>query len=747
MSGQPCQTEDDVNRHRNEYLEALELRADIDEMNLQANLVYKTTGQLPPVSQMPDNRTVEQKLKDYELLKNNIVKEIATISSSTFGLMVVQKIIQNPLNINNNLLVFTAQRIKEIVLNLSKIYTIGIKGDDDDAQQMVNFIIKGYNDVNSFSKSVKEYINSGPTNSLGIMDGQIPVVARDYVNIQMAINENRRLIITFYDKMNNEINQLSPIILRMNPNFIGTVQSNARIAEEIEGRTILLLELMPPQGFLNYIQNAVSQIHSYLPNEVDIVEFGREYLAFLRDGYPQSASINSYTQKTRESYRNYVQNTTNYRLFIDDIDRGTNPQGNSIQEINNQLDAQNDRINTTNRDVNDLLTRLLELYGRGFTIDFLRNLRNDFARFRHGFDGGGGGGGGGGPPSSLSSLSSNVSGIPSYYSGSDYGESEGDDSLGLSNPPSLSDYPSTRMSDRQSSANSLLGIPSGPSSLGSNFLLGSASAIDTPVSSILSASGGGGGGNPIELNKIIEAKISTDRNTMAGSQRRQEEYNIIQQSLDNYVQRYGGALRNVDDLPSEPIGNGIRRRGRPKGSGIMIKKPPKAYKITVKENLNLDKGIEPTSKFIKFGKYLINNHKLHNENTLTLKHIGGGNIYNFPSKKISHNLAHVIKIISGGALPHYNDLEKLSEPEKIYLHNVCTKSNIIDKLNIPTPNKDLYEKEIHDFEVLKGEIMSGNDNPILIKKFKLLILKLSRTGQLPKKEVSEILEDLAHLEI
>jgi hypothetical protein len=613
---------------------------------------------------------------------------------------------------------------------------------------MVNFIIKGYNDVNSFSKSVKEYVNSGITNSLGIMDGQGPT-SRDYVNTQMAINENRRLIITFYDKMNNEINQLSPIILRMNPNYLRAVQSNARIAEEIENRTSLLLSLLPPQGFLTYIQNAVSEIHSQLPNEVDIVEFGREYLAFLRDGYPQSATINSYTQKTRESYRNYVQNTTNYRLFIDDIDRGTNPQGNSIQEINNQLDAQNDRINTTNRDVNDLLTRLLELYNKAeFSTDFLRNLRNNFARFRQGFDNGGGGGGGGGPPSSLSSLSSNVSGIGSYYGGSDYGESEGDDSLGLSNPPSLSDYPSTRMSDRRSSSNSLLGIPSGPSSLGSNFLLSSAGAIDAPVSSILSASGGGGGGgNPIELNKIIEAKISTDKNTMAGSQRRRQEYDIIQQSLDNYVQRYGGALTNVDDLPSEPIGNGLRRRGRPKGSGIMIKKPPKAYKITVKENLNLNKGIEPTSKFIKFGKYLINNHKLHNENTLTLKHIGGGNIHCFPSKKISHNLAHVIKIISGGSLPHYNDLEKLSEPEKLYLHNVCTKSNIIDKLNIPTPNKDLYEKEIHDFEVLKGEIMSGNDNPILIKKFKLLILKLSRNGQLPKKEVSEILEDLAHLEI
>lgn len=741
MSGQPCKNQDDVNRHRNEYLEALDLRADIDEMNLQANLVYKSTGQLPPVSQMTDNRTVEQKLKDYELLKNNIVKEIATISSATFGLMVVQLIIKNPLNINNNLLVFTAQRIKEIISNLTKIYSIGIKGDDDDAQQMVNFIIKGYNDVNSFSKSVKEYVNSGVTNSLGIMDGNGPT-SRDYQNIEIAIKENRALIITFYDKMFNEISQMNPVLLnRLNNGCVGSVERNGRLGQEIENRTTILLDLLPPVGFLPFIQNAVSSIHSQMPNEVDIVEFGREYLAFLRTGYPQSASILTYTSKTRQSYQEFVTNMSNYRRFIND--EGINPQifvNNS--DVRNQLLSQNDRINTTNRNITDLLTRLLDLYTNDdLSIDFLRRLRDDFHHFENIFNNGGGGPPS--PPSSLSSLSSNLSSIGSNpLLSSSSSSSDGDDG---------SHYDSSM----GSSNNSLLGLPNGPygrapqplidSLIGIGDISGISEAMpDDEFRQIMSYSRSN---VPIQISQIALQYFQKNVDDLRGLQGVQllTAVNNLREEISEFNQRYGKNIKynNVDQTLS---GSGLRK-GRPKGSGIMNKKPPKAYKITVKENLNLEKGIEPTSKFIKFGKYLINNHKLHNENTLTLKHIGGGNIHCFPSKKISHNLAHVIKIISGGSLPHYNDFEKLSEPEKLYLHNVCTKSNIVDKLNIPTPNKDLYEKEIHEFEVLKGEIMSGNDNPQLIKKFKLLILKLSRSGQLPKKEVGEILEDLAHLDI
>ena len=126
----------------------------------------------------------------------------------------------------------------------------------------------------------------------------------------------------------------------------------------------------------------------------------------------------------------------------------------------------------------------------------------------------------------------------------------------------------------------------------------------------------------------------------------------------------------------------------------------------------------------------------------SLKHISGGNIIDIPSTRLTEGLGKVIKTIIGGGNPNYNDLNKLSENEQNYLHKVCSKSNIADKLSIPTPSKDSEEKEIHKFEVMKGEIASGNDSPELIKDFKRLILKLQKNNSLPKKEVYEILEEL-----
>jgi hypothetical protein len=163
------------------------------------------------------------------------------------------------------------------------------------------------------------------------------------------------------------------------------------------------------------------------------------------------------------------------------------------------------------------------------------------------------------------------------------------------------------------------------------------------------------------------------------------------------------------------------------------------------ENYDCNSGVCPTPKFIKFGKYILNSHKLNKENIFTLRQPSGGNLIDLPSQRITDNLHTVFKSIIGGGLPHFDDLNKLNDNEKMYLHKVCSKSNIIDKLNIPTPNKNEEEKDIHQFEVMKGEIMAGNDSKELIKKFKLLLIKLSKNKTLPKKEVYDILEDLNNI--
>ena len=96
-------------------------------------------------------------------------------------------------------------------------------------------------------------------------------------------------------------------------------------------------------------------------------------------------------------------------------------------------------------------------------------------------------------------------------------------------------------------------------------------------------------------------------------------------------------------------------------------------------------------------------------------------------------------------MPSFASYEGLGDEEKAYLHRLTEISNIENRLKIPAPSKDSEDQEIDRFEILNGEIQAGNDNPKMIKEFKLLIMKLSRKKLLPAGQVKDIIFELTSL--
>jgi hypothetical protein len=182
-----------------------------------------------------------------------------------------------------------------------------------------------------------------------------------------------------------------------------------------------------------------------------------------------------------------------------------------------------------------------------------------------------------------------------------------------------------------------------------------------------------------------------------------------------------------ENTPLRVQGNGLKkRRGRPLGSGM-----PKP--IVIKE-----------PRFIGFGINEINNEKLKN-NVLSIRRKTKTNIMGMPQRNISEKFKGIIKTILGGGMPKYKELEALDDEEKDYLYKIVSKSELEDKLSIPAPSKDKHEKMVNEFEIMKGQIMSGNDNREYVKKFKLLVLKLVRNGYIPKNQAYELVEELTTL--
>jgi hypothetical protein len=181
------------------------------------------------------------------------------------------------------------------------------------------------------------------------------------------------------------------------------------------------------------------------------------------------------------------------------------------------------------------------------------------------------------------------------------------------------------------------------------------------------------------------------------------------------------------------IGEGI---GRIKGCGV--------GRNAVVKRTDFSKGIMPVNKFVPFGRYFVDSHKLNN-NIISLKRGTGCNVAGFPVERLSKEMGNVLRTIVGGGQPQFHHLEQLSPDEKMYLHKIAKHSNILDRLSIPTPNKDDDEKDINQFEVMKGELLNGNDSNDLIKKFKFLIMKMVKKDLLPKSQAKDLLMDLASL--
>lgn len=113
-------------------------------------------------------------------------------------------------------------------------------------------------------------------------------------------------------------------------------------------------------------------------------------------------------------------------------------------------------------------------------------------------------------------------------------------------------------------------------------------------------------------------------------------------------------------------------------------------------------------------------------------------------ERVGGKLASAVKSVLEGQNPRYDDIEELNDQERSYL-NKLGKLTGEDRFHVKLKDKTQDEKDLHDFEVMKGEIIAGNDSFELIHDFKKLLLSLMAKHRIHKKEGTDILLELATL--
>ena len=184
-------------------------------------------------------------------------------------------------------------------------------------------------------------------------------------------------------------------------------------------------------------------------------------------------------------------------------------------------------------------------------------------------------------------------------------------------------------------------------------------------------------------------------------------------------------INNVNKrIKKERMGHGIRRgRGRPVGS---VNAPT-------------------TDKYVPFGDYLLHLPSL-GKGFLSLRYSTSKQpIPKYPRKPLTIKLTEALtNLVEGGKL---NKIiyGQLTNTERADFDKILATANCDKKLGIARKLPETRDLDLHEFDILKGEVEAGNDSPDVMRRLKMKIVKLVDEGVIDKRSAQKTLFDLMML--
>lgn len=164
-----------------------------------------------------------------------------------------------------------------------------------------------------------------------------------------------------------------------------------------------------------------------------------------------------------------------------------------------------------------------------------------------------------------------------------------------------------------------------------------------------------------------------------------------------------------------------------------------------KEYFKVIPGIDiaPEERYVVFGQVVINKPSLFMDNRLAIKYKNSlSSVTNFPSKKVSNNFKELIKTILDEQKINHKILSELSDDEKDLFYNLIKRAKLESKLGMTGYRTCEQDKQYERFELLKGQVIAGNNNKQILQELKQLIVKFMNDGTLSKAEGGQILVEL-----
>jgi hypothetical protein len=180
---------------------------------------------------------------------------------------------------------------------------------------------------------------------------------------------------------------------------------------------------------------------------------------------------------------------------------------------------------------------------------------------------------------------------------------------------------------------------------------------------------------------------------------------------------------------------------------ITIKKKAKNIKIvTHMEGLITGGSYGTTEDYISIGKYKAHKTKLMGGN-LQMRSKANNQIHNFKSQTITKSIRDILLKLNKDETINFGDVDKLTTEEKDQLYMIGKKLHITQLFDIPSTLKSQEDKLKDEFVLLRGSLFAGNNNPLLLRKFKIVLLKMKNHKLISLQEYNEVLHILLEMDI
>lgn len=153
---------------------------------------------------------------------------------------------------------------------------------------------------------------------------------------------------------------------------------------------------------------------------------------------------------------------------------------------------------------------------------------------------------------------------------------------------------------------------------------------------------------------------------------------------------------------------------------------------------------DENERYREFGKYLIHMPSL-KKGILNLKFPSFGSIPTVKQTVLSSDLLDLITDLLENGTINKRLYTRMSQEDQDFFYTIAQKAEIDQTLGMGIRVNETHRNEMERFQLVRGQVMAGNNNPEVLRELKQYIVKFMRDGTMNKHQGSDLLFEISCL--